>query len=515
MPIPVIDLFAGPGGLGEGFSAVRRDGEPVFKIRLSIEKDESAHRTLELRSFFRQFPRGEAPEDYYDYLCGEISRDELFGGFPDQDKRANAEAWHAELGREDFPDKLVDDRIEAALGERRNWLLIGGPPCQAYSLMGRAKLIGEFGRDKYEADHRHLLYRQYLRIIGEHEPAVFVMENVQGLLTARRHDERILNRILEDLQNPPAALSECRNSAGIGRSAYRLVSLVVRNGDLQELHKPEDFLVCSERYGIPQSRHRIILVGVKAGNNVPPRLLMRQAPSCVEDVISDLPRLRSGLSREPDSAEAWRAAIVSARTSAWFNSPKLTDKHRDAIRMVVASINGHLTRGDECVRPRIRVPAAHTRWFIDFRLGAVCNHMTRLHMRGDLHRYLFASTFACVHKRSPILREFPAELLPDHKNVAEALTERKFTDRFRVQVAGQQSSTITSHISKDGHYFIHYDPGQCRSLTVREAARLQTFPDNYFFEGPRTEQYQQVGNAVPPLLARQIAGIVADLFPQS
>src|ERR1051326_4142618 len=150
MPIPVIDLFAGPGGLGEGFSALRRGGEPVFKIKLSIEKDQFAHRTLLLRAFYRLFPHGRAPEAYYDYLFGVITRDELFARFPDQAEKASQEAWHAELGGKEFPNPVIDERIEVALGSRSNWVLIGGPPCQAYSLMGRAKLIGELGRERSE-----------------------------------------------------------------------------------------------------------------------------------------------------------------------------------------------------------------------------------------------------------------------------------------------------------------------------------------------------------------------------
>lgn len=134
-------------------------------------------------------------------------------------------------------------------------------------------------------------------------------------------------------------------------------------------------------------------------------------------------------------------------------------------------------------------------------------------MAQDLRRYLFAACYAEVDGKSPTLGAFPKRLLPNHKSAHD--NSDAFGDRFRVQVWDRPSSTVTSHIAKDGHYFIHPDPTQCRSLTVREAARLQTFPDDYFFEGPRTEQFRQVGNAVPPYLAHQIAGIVHDLLSRA
>lgn len=131
-------------------------------------------------------------------------------------------------------------------------------------------------------------------------------------------------------------------------------------------------------------------------------------------------------------------------------------------------------------------------------------------MNSDLHRYLFAAAFSEVHKRAPKLADFPSDLLPNHKNAKNPGSATKFADRFRVQHYDRPSTTVVSHIAKDGHYYIHPDPTQCRSLTVREAARLQTFPDNYFFMGNRTQQYHQVGNAVPPLLANQIGVLVAN-----
>jgi DNA (cytosine-5)-methyltransferase 1 len=159
-------------------------------------------------------------------------------------------------------------------------------------------------------------------------------------------------------------------------------------------------------------------------------------------------------------------------------------------------------------------PEWKRKWFFDSRLNGVLNHCSRSHIAGDLWRYLYASVFANTHDRSPRLREFPKILWPAHKNLNNVSDKQDlaFDDRFRVQVKSRPATTVTAHISKDGHYFIHPDPRQCRTLTVREAARLQTFPDNYVFLGPRTAQYQQVGNAVPPLLALQIAGIVQKLL---
>ena len=148
-------------------------------------------------------------------------------------------------------------------------------------------------------------------------------------------------------------------------------------------------------------------------------------------------------------------------------------------------------------------------WLLDENLKYVLNHDTRGHMESDLLRYAFCAVHAKLNEGvSPKSRDFPKELAPNHKNWESG----DHADRFRVQPANSFSKTITSHIAKDGHHFVHYDPKQCRSLTVREAARLQTFPDNYYFEGERTNQYVQVGNAVPPFLAKQIGKVVMELL---
>lgn len=503
---PIIDIFAGPGGLGEGFSSFEEaKGHTPFKIKLSIEKDERAHKTLELRAFFRQFAKGKAPKEYYDYLQGKISRADLFSQYPEQALHAKNEAWLAELGIEDR--NIVKTRIEKALNGAKTWVLIGGPPCQAYSLVGRSRMIGE-DKGKYEKDPRHFLYREYLQILADHRPPMFVMENVKGLLSAKLNQQSTFQRILADLQNPSTAIS------GIPRGkhlSYKLFSISRRSsGNLFNEPDPEDFVMRSEDYGIPQARHRIIILGIRSDVFVSdPDTLPTTQKVQIENVLDDLPRLRSGLSKEGDSAEEWRRAIQSILNTSWL--PSLSPDLRKAMISSAKLIDSSLTRGASFMSVKVK-PSSHEQWYVDKSLKGVCNHETRSHIREDLHRYFFASVYAQVRGKSPTLKEFPKELLPNHDNVKEAIRNSLFNDRFRVQIAGRPSTTVVSHISKDGHYYIHYDPSQCRSLTVREAARLQTFPDNYFFEGNRTEQYHQVGNAVPPLLANQIASIVCKIL---
>ncbi len=505
-PIPIIDLFAGPGGLGEGFSSLPAgDAARRFKIALSIEMDEHAHRTLELRAFTREFPRGKIPPEYYRHLAGTLGRDELFAAWPQQAAAARREAWHAELGGVKTPNSEVDRRIREALGSRPgNWVLIGGPPCQAYSLVGRSRVIGGEGLAKYEADPRHRLYQHYLRILAVHQPPVFVMENVKGLLSAKVGNERVFNRILADLKSPTAALPGVTAPGEVG---YHLFSLAAARKDASGECEPEDFVLCAEDYGVPQARHRVIILGIRSDLACKPGVLSAADPVTVKQAIGDLPKLRSGLSKAEDSSANWLAAVREIGSAAWFHDHEL----RAALLEALSRIKCDRSRGAEYL-PGAVAAAVYPDWFNDSKLSGACNHETRGHIAADLHRYLFAAVFAAEHRRSPLLEDFPRALLPKHENARAALKDNKFNDRFRVQLATRPSTTVVSHISKDGHYYIHYDPAQCRSLTVREAARLQTFPDNYLFVGPRTEQYRQVGNAVPPLLARQIAKVVAGIF---
>lgn len=511
--IPIIDIFAGPGGLGEGFSSFLNEAnERIFSIKLSIEKEPHAHQTLQLRAFFRQFPVAAVPDEYYEVLCTKRTINSLFSLFPKEAENARAEAILATLGPDSWD--MVSSKIKSVLKGERDWLLIGGPPCQAYSLVGRSRNKNKKGYKPLD-DEKHFLYREYLRIIANFWPAVFVMENVKGLLSSKPDpkDDPILSRILADLSAPANAATS--SISAINRQhTYKLHSLSPRRTPDEPVGR--DFVLRAEEHGVPQARHRVIIVGVRDDfTNATPETLAARDPVPISSVLKQMPKLRSGVTDVRDSDEAWLSVFATVEQRRWFKAvgtlgpDGIVDAVLTASRGITVPAAG---RGAEFVACTPRI-SYRPDWFLDRKLRGVCNHSSRAHITKDLYRYFYAACFAAVQHSSPKLSDFPADLLPNHKNVADAIAEQKmFLDRFRVQPWSRPSTTVTSHISKDGHYYIHPDPKQARSLTVREAARLQSFPDNYLFTGPRTAQYIQVGNAVPPLLAQEIAKSIGALF---
>ena len=503
--IGIVDLFSGPGGLAEGFSSFRSvDGQAPYSLEVSVEKERSAHATLILRSFLRKFPNGFPPE-YHEFLNGERTVE------PDWRKLyhiewslAVAETHCMELGRPET-GKFLEERIRrihATYGSRT--VLIGGPPCQAYSLAGRSRNAGNVDYIPHR-DERNFLYQEYVKVVGLLKPAAFVMENVKGMLSSAVKGGGIFQRVMADLRRPEDADVE-----------YVLVALAPRSGSIEGVSgpAPREFVVRAEQHGVPQARHRVIIVGIRSdiaafvGTDHLPCIQKQEAMVHVRHVLSGMPRLRSGLSRN-DDVDSWSDSVHEATDMIVRNPPNLGEQELRAFQESIA-----VARDSACNRKLMERSSgsgstlpndcpAHLRdWLCDPRLSRLPNNGTRGHAASDLARYLFASAFGDATGRSPRSSEFPSALEPNHRNWKSG----KFVDRFRVQVWNRPSSTVTSHISKDGHYYIHPDCTQCRSLTVREAARLQTFPDNYFFKGNRTQQYIQVGNAVPPYLARQIAG---------
>jgi DNA (cytosine-5)-methyltransferase 1 len=519
--IKVIDLFAGPGGLGEGFSVFKNEhGEHPFKIVASIEKEASAHKTLTLRAFYRHFLDKTVPEEYYEYLRSgdKVSAEKFFSEkFPDQWAAAKLETLGGPkaLGSEDHGE--IFTAIEKAIdGHKGAKVVIGGPPCQAYSLVGRARNKGNKDYSA-EEDNRHFLYLEYLKVLDLAQPDVFVMENVKGILTAKVNGKSIFEQIREDLSCPARALNSGRDEI-----EYDLLPFAHRLSDLgsEKIFQNKDFVIKAEEFGIPQARHRVILLGVRKRlspkNHQQTLLAEWQTSQCVvpEQILDDLPPLRSGLTKSKNNDfHTWRTNMGEAfiKTS---NAVNHSDSSQDSVqRAFDAATFEDLGQGNKFVkwnsRKKSMMPEHLRMWFRDERIGGVLNHEARNHMDKDLHRYFFASCYASVNEGlSPRSMHYPDSLAPAHKNWKSG----SFVDRFKVQARNRVASTVTSHISKDGHYYIHYDSSQCRSLTVREAARIQTFPDNYFFEGNRTEQYVQVGNAVPPLLASYIAEVVFSIL---
>ena len=518
----IVDLFAGPGGLGEGFSAAGREGGGDMRIALSVEMDRHAVATLRLRSFLRQFEAG-FPKAYYSALNNGAEMPDWSAIRPCEWAKAQMEVLQIQLGASGAFKRIAPTLDSLRNEYSGNTILIGGPPCQAYSLVGRARNRGIAGYLP-ERDSRHFLYREYVRILGRLRPVAFVMENVKGMLSCQMKGGTIFERVLEDL-------------AGAA-DGYRLVPLAVPVSDNQGLPPARDFVVRAEDYGVPQARHRVFIVGLRqdratslmikglrrksdfrmqstrkdhARNTWTGAPLLDRndrARETVMSTLSGLPPLRSGISQAYDTHSVWRAAV---RDAAKCLIKRSTDKNiqQETRYLLKNGLASHQYRSGSELMPLSKDMAPDlAAWLFDSKLECSLNHETRSHIADDLGRYLFAAVHGLVYGISPKLQEFPHHLQPKHRNRDSGA----FSDRFRVQLSGKPSSTITSHISKDGHYYIHPDPHQCRSLTVREAARLQTFPDNYLFCGPRTEQYKQVGNAVPPYLAREVARAVRYLL---
>jgi len=439
-----IDLFAGCGGLSEGFN---RAG---FKIIARIEMDRWACETMKTRVLYYKLKEKKKLYWYFRYLKNEVSKETIFQRFPEIKNEINLEVIKAEFGKDPF--KRIIERIENVkryYDASKFHVLLGGPPCQPYSIVGRSR-----DRERMVNDERHFLYEYYLKILESIQPDFFLFENVPGLITANAAGEKVFHRILDDF----SAISP----------SYKVAP------SLDEFREnPRNYILDSVQFGIPQKRKRIFLVGYR-------RIFLDKRPAIctifqriqksglrniknigalsVTDAIGDLPSLRPG-----EGNDSWYGKYNS-----YHNRQELTEYQ---------------------VKMRRRS------------LG-VLNHRARTHMQRDLERYRY---FIEKHRNGnhsvtlKDLREERPDMMPWHKNLDG------FLDRFRVQWWNQPSSTVTAHICKDGHYYIHPDISQCRSFTVREAARCQSFTDNFKFEGPRTEQFRQVGNAVPPLIAKVIA----------
>lgn len=536
MAIPIIDLFAGPGGMGEGFSSLHHDR---FRLSASIEKDPQAHQTLRLRSAFRELSRQQVTptvwRQWHD-IIGATTWHHVFAELSSCSNRlireacafADKEAWNLEMAHDNRSEVIegIRQRLKFAgySVKPKHCLVIGGPPCQAYSVVGRSRNRGKAGY-RPEEDHRHFLYKEYLNVLKEFEPVAFVMENVKGILTSQVDGNGIFEAVLRDLRDPSLALT------GQPGKGYRLIAMSSESlvPDHAAAH---EFILRAEDHGVPQTRHRVIVLGVRDDLVLPPGeqlVLERKSPVTVRDAIWDLPPIRSALSirsRDMDWHQALQGQLID-------NAVVQLSRSENPYERLVANRMKSFARNAAVLAPK---ETGSERWFIPLKAeedGAklpkpvrkfrgwikdrthmpfVANHETRTHRADDLVRYLFVSQFG-LSGESPRLKDFPRSLLPQHKNIdPDDPGAAIFKDRFRVQVADRPATTITSHIAKDGHYFIHYDPKQCRSLTVREAARLQSFPDNYIFLGNRTSQYTQVGNAVPPFLARQIAEVVDNIL---
>jgi DNA (cytosine-5)-methyltransferase 1 len=413
-----LDLFAGGGGLSEGF--IRAGFQPVAHV----EMDPSACYTLKTRMARHWLVENNREEVYIKYLNNLISREELYNSIP---KNILSSIINAEIGEKTLSG--IFSKINELNGKNRIDLIIGGPPCQAYSLVGRSRTA-----NKMTGDKRNYLYIYYAKFLEEYRPEYFIFENVTGLLSAK---DKTGNFHLDNM-----------------KVAF----------DLAGYHVEEQTLSAAD-YGVLQSRKRIILVGRPKERQFqypePPKWTPEKVR--VREIFSDLPSLQSG------------------KGSA---GPCRMKKYKK----------------DYLYDARIRNDVFPVTW-----------HQARPNKEQDLEIYRFAVELWNKEKRRLDYNMLPEQLKTHHNR-------ESFTDRFKVVAANlKYSHTVVAHIAKDGHYYIHPDIKQNRSITPREAARLQTFPDDFYFETEngipgRSAAFRQIGNAVPVLMAEKIANRLLEIW---
>lgn len=396
-----IDLFAGAGGLSEGF--IREGFNPIAHVEMNKE----ACDTLKTRLAFHHLIQIKKNDIYLSYLRREISRDQLWSSIPDYKSKSviNDEISHDTINN---IFQHIDNQLENKVVD----VIIGGPPCQAYSLVGRSR-----DPNRMQGDKRNYLFRYYAKFLEYYKPKYFVFENVLGLLTA-------------------------------GNSQYLQEMLLL----FSEIGYSTDLRVLNaEDYAVLQRRRRVVIIGQRGSVNF------------------EFPELEKKLNNYQIDKDLF------------YDLPKLKPGEELHVSNYTKPINKYLKETE-------------TRNGADF----VTQHITRPHNSRDLEIYSIAIESWLYGKRRLRYDELPERLQTHNKKDI-------FLDRYKVVDPFGHSHTVVAHIAKDGHYYIYPDQDQVRSISVREAARIQSFPDDYFFEGGRTAAFKQIGNAVPPLMAEKIA----------
>jgi DNA (cytosine-5)-methyltransferase 1 len=404
-----IDLFAGAGGLSEGFI---RSG---FKPIAHVEMNKDACNTLKTRASYHYLKEHNKLSEYFKYLKGEIKRQDLWDLIP---VNIINSVINSEISKDSLP--TIFDNIDQELDGQKVDLIIGGPPCQAYSVAGRAR-----DPKGMSEDPRNHLYKYYVEFLKRYNPKVFVFENVPGILSA--NNGTYLKMIFDAVKNAGYDLN------------YKVLN--------------------AKNFNVLQDRKRVIIIGWKKelALKYPEFEEVLPKHKVLNDLFSDLPKLKNG-------EGSFGIVPYSKKPTKYL-------------------VDSNIRNG------------------IDF----TTQHISRPNNINDLEIYKIAvEKWVNDHKRLNY-SELPKRLIR-HSNV------ESFTNRFQVVNHDGISHTVVAHIAMDGHYYIHPDIDQNRSISVREAARIQSFPDDYFFESSRTSAFKQIGNAVPVLMAEGIAKKVIEMI---